>query len=132
MKLTNMSSDAIKLCLYPFSLRDDVKELLNDGGANKYTTWDSLTKAFLLKFSEKKNSRLQNDISAFRQNEDESLHNACKRFKHLQRQCPHHRLSNWNLNHTFCNGKTQKFASMWILLREVLSWSKQPLPPRLG
>ncbi|KAL2936717.1 UPF0051 protein in atpA 3'region [Bienertia sinuspersici] len=93
MKLTNVSSDAIRLRLFPFSLRDDAKEWLNDEGANKYTTWDSLAKAFLLKFfSQKKTSKLRNDISTFRQNEYESLHDAWKRFKRLQRQCPHHGL----------------------------------------
>ncbi|KAL2930745.1 Acetyl-coenzyme A carboxylase carboxyl transferase subunit beta 1 [Bienertia sinuspersici] len=85
MKLTNMSSDAIKLCLFPFSLRDDAKEWLNDEGANKYTTWDSLAKAFLLKFfSQKKTSKHRNYISTFCHNEDESLNNAWKRFKWIQ------------------------------------------------
>ncbi|KAL2925786.1 Cobalt-containing nitrile hydratase subunit beta [Bienertia sinuspersici] len=85
MKLTNVSSDAIKLLLFPFSLRDDTKEWLNDEGANKYTTRDILAKAFLLKFfSKKKTSKLRNDISTFCQNVDESLHDAWKRFKRLQ------------------------------------------------
>ncbi|KAL2921987.1 Protein hu-li tai shao [Bienertia sinuspersici] len=110
MKLTNVSSDAIRLRLFPFSLRDDAKEWLNDEGANKYTTWDSLAKAFLLKFfSQKKTSKLRNDISTFRQNEDESLHDAWKRFKRLQRQCPHHGLPDWLLIQTFYNGMTQEF-----------------------
>ncbi|KAL2941045.1 Non-structural protein ORF4b [Bienertia sinuspersici] len=66
LKLTNVSSDAIRLRLFPFSLRDDAKEWLNDEGANKYTTWNSLAKAFLLKFfSQKKNSKLRNDILHF-------------------------------------------------------------------
>ncbi|KAL2903236.1 Ornithine carbamoyltransferase [Bienertia sinuspersici] len=110
MNLTNVSSDAIRLRLFPFSLRDDAKEWLNDNGANKYTTWDSLTKAFLLKFfSQKKTSKLQNNISTFRQNEDESLHDAWKRFKRLQRQCPHYGLPDWLLIQTFYNGMTQEF-----------------------
>ncbi|KAL2905783.1 Phosphate acyltransferase [Bienertia sinuspersici] len=110
MKLTNVSSDAIRLRLFPFSLRDDTREWLNDEGANKYTTWDSLAKAFLLKFfSQKKTSKLRNDISTFRQNEDESLHDAWKRFKRLQRQCPHHGLLDWLLIQTFYNGMTQEF-----------------------
>ncbi|XP_063941434.1 uncharacterized protein LOC135149611 [Daucus carota subsp. sativus] len=110
IKLTNVPDDAIKLRLFPFSLRDAAKDWLKDEGPNKFTTWDVLAKAFLLKFfSQKKTAKLRNDISNFRQEDDESLHDAWKRFKRLQRQCPHHGIPDWLLIQTFYNGLTQEF-----------------------
>ncbi|XP_063948053.1 uncharacterized protein LOC135152152 [Daucus carota subsp. sativus] len=110
IKLTNVPDDAIKLRLFPFSLRDAAKDWLKDEGPNKFTTWDALAKAFLLKFfSQKKTAKLRNDISNFHQDDDESLHDAWKRFKRLQRQCPHHGIPDWLLIQTFYNGLTQEF-----------------------
>ncbi|XP_063938129.1 uncharacterized protein LOC135147973 [Daucus carota subsp. sativus] len=110
IKLTNVPDDAIKMRLFLFSLRDAAKDWLKDEGSNKFTTWDVLAKAFLLKFfSQKKTAKLRNDISNFRQEDDESLHDAWKRFKRLQRQCPHYGIPDWLLIQTFYNGLTQEF-----------------------
>ncbi|XP_021716009.1 uncharacterized protein LOC110683913 [Chenopodium quinoa] len=64
MKLNGVTDDAIRLRLFPFSLRDREREWLRDEG---------------------------------------------RRFKRLQRQCPHHGIPEWILIQTFYNGLTHEF-----------------------
>ncbi|XP_021715160.1 uncharacterized protein LOC110683117 [Chenopodium quinoa] len=71
---------------------------------------DKLVKAFLVKFlGHEKTARLRNELSTFRQSDDESLYEAWRRFKRLQRQCPHHGILEWLLIQTFYNGLTHEF-----------------------
>ncbi|XP_021750418.1 uncharacterized protein LOC110716092 [Chenopodium quinoa] len=44
-----------------------------------------------------------------KQYDDESLYDAWRRFKRLQRQCPHHGIPEWMLIQTFYNGLTHEF-----------------------
>ncbi|XP_048231313.1 uncharacterized protein LOC125370323 [Ricinus communis] len=78
-KINNVSDDAIRLRLFPFSLRDRAKEWLKDEGINTFDSWDKLVKAFLAKF------------------------------KRLQRKCPHHGIQEWLLIQTFYNGLTHEY-----------------------
>ncbi|XP_021767047.1 uncharacterized protein LOC110731505 [Chenopodium quinoa] len=80
MKLNGVTDDALRLRLFPFSLRD-----------------------------REKTARLRNELSTFRQSDDESLYDAWRRFKRLQRQCPHHGIPEWMLIQTFYNGLTHEF-----------------------
>uniref|UniRef100_A0A803MMB2 Uncharacterized protein n=1 Tax=Chenopodium quinoa TaxID=63459 RepID=A0A803MMB2_CHEQI len=50
MKLNGVTDDAIRLRLFPFSLRDKAREYLRDEGIGSFDTWDKLAKAFLVKF----------------------------------------------------------------------------------
>ncbi|XP_021752568.1 uncharacterized protein LOC110718075 [Chenopodium quinoa] len=110
MKLNGVTDDAIRLRLFPFSLRDRAKEWLRDEGTGSFDTWDKLVKAFLVKFlGNEKTTRLRNDLQTFKQSNDESLYEAWKRFKRLQRQCPHHGIPDWILMQTFYNGMTHEF-----------------------
>jgi len=64
-----------------------------------------LSKAFLSKyFPLGKNAKLRTEITYFIQRDRESLYEAWERFKDLQRQCPHHGVSDWLLVQTFYNG----------------------------
>ncbi|XP_021737862.1 uncharacterized protein LOC110704391 [Chenopodium quinoa] len=110
MKMNGVTDDAIRLRLFPFSLRDRAKEWLRDEGTGSFDTWDKLVKAFLVKFlGHEKTARLRNELSTFRQSDDESLYEAWRRFKRLQRQCPHHGIPEWLLIQTFYNGLTHEF-----------------------
>ncbi|XP_021771500.1 uncharacterized protein LOC110735621 [Chenopodium quinoa] len=84
MKLNGVTDDAIRLRLFPFSLRDRAKEWLRDEGTGLFDTWD-------------------------KQSDDESLYEAWRRFKRLKRQCPHHGIPDWILMQTFYNGMTHEF-----------------------
>ncbi|XP_021744850.1 uncharacterized protein LOC110710815 [Chenopodium quinoa] len=110
MKLNGVTDDAIRLRLFPFSLRDRAREWLGDEGIGSFDTWDKLAKAFLVKFlGQEKTAKLRNELSTFHQYNDESLYEAWRRFKRLQRQCPHHGIPEWMLIQTFYNGLTHEF-----------------------
>ncbi|KAL2934144.1 Sodium channel protein type 10 subunit alpha [Bienertia sinuspersici] len=95
VKINNMSEHAIRLRLFPFSLRDRVREWLRDEGIGTFDTWDKLAKAFLVKFLwQEKTAKLRNELATFQQPDDESLYEAWKRFLRLQRQCPHNGIPN--------------------------------------
>ncbi|XP_038973879.1 uncharacterized protein LOC120105457 [Phoenix dactylifera] len=107
IKMNGVSDDAIRLRLFPFSLKDKAKAWLNSKAPNSFTTWNALSQAFLSKyFSPGKTAKLRNDITSFAQFDGESLYEAWERFKDLQRKCPHHGLPDWLIVQTFYNGLT--------------------------
>ena len=50
LKINGASTDAIRLCLFPFSLRDKARAWLHSLPLGSITTWQELTKGFLTKF----------------------------------------------------------------------------------
>src|SRR5262249_8571058 len=99
------SNDAIRLRLFPFSLRDRAKGWLNTLPSGLITTWDELAEKFLTKYlPPSKTAKLRNDISTYTQLEIESLYEAWERYKDLLRRCPHHGLPTWLQVQTFYNG----------------------------
>ncbi|XP_075487951.1 uncharacterized protein LOC142527119 [Primulina tabacum] len=88
-----VSDDAVRLRLFPFSLRDKAKSWLNCFPVGSITTWEDMAKAFLIKyFPPSKTMKLRADITTFAQYEQESLYEAWERYKDLLRRCPHHEL----------------------------------------
>ncbi|NAW06088.1 retrotransposon gag domain-containing protein [Salmonella sp. gx-f8] len=95
-KINGVSDDAIRLRLFPFSLRNKAKQWLNSLPRGSITTWEQMTEKFLLKyFPPAKTAKLRNDISSFVQMDLETLYDAWERYKDLLRRCPHHRLTLW-------------------------------------
>ena len=93
IKINGVSDDAIKLRLFPFSLCDKAKVWFNSYAHNTFTPWNELTKVFLNKyFPLEKMAKFCMDITIFTQNEGGSLYEIWKKFKDLQRRCPHHSL----------------------------------------
>ena len=69
------SSDAIRLRLFSFSLRDKAKAWLNSLSAGSIHDWNTLAIKFLSKFFPPvKIVRLRNDITNFMQFENETLY----------------------------------------------------------
>ncbi|XP_071916278.1 uncharacterized protein [Coffea arabica] len=103
--MNGVSDEAIRLRLFPFSLRDKAKLWLHSHAPNTFTTWDDLSRAFLNKyFPPGKTAKLRMDITGFSQMEGESLYEAWERFRDLLRKCPHHGLPEWLIIQTFYNG----------------------------
>lgn len=50
LKTNNVNPEAIRLRLFPFSLRDKVRAWLQSLPANSITTWNELKKAFLARY----------------------------------------------------------------------------------
>ena len=105
IKLNGVGDDAIRLRLFPFSLRDKAKMWLHSHAPNTFSTWNTLSQAFLNKyFPPGKTAKLRMDITSFNQFEGESLYEAWERFRDLLRRCPHHGLPEWLIVQTFYNG----------------------------
>ena len=104
-KYNGVSDDAVRLRLFPFSLRDKAKSWLNSHPAGSFTTWEDLAQKFLAKFfPPAKTAKLRNEITMFDQQHGESLYEAWDRYKELLRKCPHHGLPKWLQLNTFYNG----------------------------
>ncbi|XP_058764753.1 uncharacterized protein LOC131638223 [Vicia villosa] len=105
VKANNVSAEAIRLRLFPFSLRDRARAWLQSLLANSVTTWNELKKVFLARyFPPSKTAMLRAQINGFRQKENESLFEAWERYKDILRLCPHHGLEEWLIIHTFYIG----------------------------
>ncbi|XP_070677228.1 uncharacterized protein [Malus domestica] len=84
------SSKAIKLRLFPFSLKDKAKAWLHSLPANSITTWTELQEKFLNKFfPSSKTLALKKEILAFAQKPNESFHEAWERYNEMYTKCPH-------------------------------------------
>ena len=105
LKMNGVSDDAIRLRLFPFSLRDKAKHWLVTQPPNSISTWEDLAMKFLSRFfPPAKAARLRGDINNFAQLDGETLYEAWERFKEMIRKCPHHGIEKWMLVHNFYNG----------------------------
>ncbi|XP_019265271.1 PREDICTED: uncharacterized protein LOC109242856 [Nicotiana attenuata] len=90
-KYNGVPPEAIKLRLFPFSLKGDAKTWLQSLPQGSITTWDQMTQKFLNKyFSPAKTTKLRQHISNFLQTDTESGYQAWERLKAMLRKCPHH------------------------------------------
>ena len=65
-KWNGVSEDAIRLRLFPFSLKDKARSWLNSFPPGTFTTWDILANKFLLKyFPPSKTAQIRLEISTF-------------------------------------------------------------------
>ena len=92
-KIPGVEDDGFKLRLFPYSLIGRVKAWLNSLESNSATTWRELDEKFFVKyFPPVLNARKRNDITFFRQINEETLFEACGRFTYLLRRCRHNRI----------------------------------------
>ncbi|XP_039118011.1 uncharacterized protein LOC120253862 [Dioscorea cayenensis subsp. rotundata] len=104
-KINSVSDDAIRLRLFPFSLRGAAYRWLTSLAPGSITTWKDMVKKFLARyFPPSKAARLRQEISSFRQGDSETLFEAHERFKDLLRQCPHHGFASWIIVQILFNG----------------------------
>ncbi|XP_062100696.1 uncharacterized protein LOC133806621 [Humulus lupulus] len=104
-KLQGVSEEALRLKLFPFSLRDRARSWLNTLPPDSVTNWNDLAEKFLRKyFPPTKNAKFRSEIMSFQQLEDESTSDAWERFKELLRKCPHHGIPHCIQMETFYNG----------------------------
>ena len=66
IKLNGITADAIKLKLFPFSLKDRASDSLLNEEQNSIATWEALSKVFLSKyFPLSKTTKLRTKITSF-------------------------------------------------------------------
>ena len=92
VKMNGVTSDTIRLILFPFSVTDRVNNWLNNSlPEGSITTWDQLQRQFLTHyFPPSLSSKLLTEIASFTQHEGESMYDAWERFQELLLRCPHH------------------------------------------
>ena len=80
VKENGVSPEAIRLRIFPFSLRDRAIAWLQYLPSNSVTTWNELKKVFLARyFPPSKTAMLRANINGFKQKESESLFEAWER-----------------------------------------------------
>ncbi|XP_024961929.1 uncharacterized protein LOC112502289 [Cynara cardunculus var. scolymus] len=103
--IPGVSNDALRLTLFPFSLRDRAKSWFNSLQPGFVDSWNSVAKKFLKKyFPPTRNAKSRNEICLFRQMDDEAVPDAWERYKELLRKCPHHGIPYCIQLETFYNG----------------------------
>ncbi|KAK8564488.1 hypothetical protein V6N12_036611 [Hibiscus sabdariffa] len=103
-KIHGVSNDVLKLKLFPYSLTDKAKAWLNNLPPGSLRSWTELCRSFLAKFSyNNMTDHLRNQITSFRQEDDEAMHEAWERYRDLFRRCPMHGLPEWTQVSIFYN-----------------------------
>lgn len=101
------------LRLFPYSLRNRTKSWLKSLGPNSIATWNVLDEKLLAKyFPSFKNAKMGDEITLFRQGDDESLFDVCKRFKKVLRQFPYHGILICIQLEVFYNGLVPSYRNM--------------------
>ncbi|KAK8701680.1 hypothetical protein V6N13_020061 [Hibiscus sabdariffa] len=103
-KIHGVSNDVLKLKLFPYSLMDKAKAWLNNLPPGSLQSWTDLCRTFLGKFSySNMTDHLRNQITSFRQEDDEAMHEAWERYRDLFRRCSMHGLPEWTQVSIFYN-----------------------------
>ncbi|KAK8690745.1 hypothetical protein V6N13_074272 [Hibiscus sabdariffa] len=105
-KIHGVSNDVLKLKLklFPYSLRDKAKAWLNNLQPGSLQSWTQLCQSFLAKFSyTTMTDHLRNQITYFRQEDDEAMHEAWEQYRDLFRRCLMHGLPEWTQVSIFYN-----------------------------
>ncbi|XP_017416468.2 uncharacterized protein LOC108327255 [Vigna angularis] len=113
LKINGVLDDAIRLRLFPFSLRDKAKGWLQSQPQGSISTWEDMATKFVTKyFPPSKSAKMRNEITSFVQQDNESLYEAWERYKELMRKFPHHALPEWLQVQTFYNGLSPTLKAM--------------------
>ncbi|XP_027337192.1 uncharacterized protein LOC113850867 [Abrus precatorius] len=113
IRINGVSEKAIRLRLFPFSLRDRAKCWLQAQPQGSISTWTDLVNKFLIKyFPPSKAAKIIGEITSFVQQDEEPLYEAWERYKELLRKCPHHCIPEWMQLETFYNGMTAATKTM--------------------
>nr|XP_016467928.1 PREDICTED: uncharacterized protein LOC107790511 [Nicotiana tabacum] len=101
----NVTPEATRLLLFPFSVTGEAKIWLNSLPINSITTWEELVKQFLNKFyPPNKTAKQVDEILSLRQKPAEILQETWERFKGMLVKYPHHRIPDQMLGHKFYMG----------------------------
>ncbi|GFS41517.1 hypothetical protein Acr_00g0074810 [Actinidia rufa] len=103
----NQDKDIVRLKLFPFSLRNQVKEWFTALKPRRISSLDDLTKEFYRKiFPMSRTTSLKKVIQLFEGKPDEPFHQVWERFKECARVISHHGFVKWQLISCFYKGIT--------------------------
>ncbi len=113
MRIKDVDPNAVKLHLFPFSLRGKAKDWLLALPKGTITSWEECTNIFMTKFfPPAKTMQLRSNITGFRLEDREPLALAWERMKEFIMSCPSHGMEEWLLLHLFYNGLNPMSKSM--------------------
>ncbi|KAK8507721.1 hypothetical protein V6N12_067051 [Hibiscus sabdariffa] len=113
------------LKLFPYSLRDKDKAWLINLPPGSLQSWTELCRSFLAKFSyTNMTDNLRNQITSFRHEDDEAMHEAWERYRDLFRRCPMHGLPEWT--------QTSHQEKAWKFLKKLTQNDYQHPTTRRG
>uniref|UniRef100_A0A803PT47 Retrotransposon gag domain-containing protein n=1 Tax=Cannabis sativa TaxID=3483 RepID=A0A803PT47_CANSA len=105
VKMNGVTDDAIRLRLFPSSLRDRVRKWLQSMQPCSISTWDEMARKFMVKFfPPSKSAQLRSEIGQFRHLDSEPFYEAWERSKDLLRHYPQHGYESWMQVSIFYNG----------------------------
>nr|GEV54214.1 reverse transcriptase domain-containing protein [Tanacetum cinerariifolium] len=93
IKVNGVTDDALRMYLFPHSLTHHATAWFDRLLRNSINTFEQMAKIFLGKyFPPSMVTKLRNEITNFRQRPDESLFEACERYKLSIDRCPNHNM----------------------------------------
>ncbi|CAN6482911.1 unnamed protein product [Victoria cruziana] len=106
VKILHVDDGALRLRLFPFSLKERVRDWLKSlPPAINILTCEDLQREFLKKyFPIGKTNHYRMTISLFFALKGESFHQAWERMKDPLRKCPHHQIPRWQVLQGFYDG----------------------------
>ena len=105
LKHNGVTPEAIRMQLFPFSLRDGAKQWLHALPVSLKDTWEHLLQTFFERyFPPTRAADLRDKITRFAQYDGESLYDAWQRYQGLLRMCPNHGQERWLIMQTFYKG----------------------------
>ena len=97
--------DLIRLKLFPFTLKDKVKNWLNSMRPRSIRNWIEMQAEFFKKlFSTHRTNCLKRQISTFSTNENEKVYACWERYMEVLNACPHHGFDTWIIVSYFYEG----------------------------
>ena len=103
-QIHNVSTDIMKMKLFPATLRDRAKDWFLKLG-KEFTSWTEMEEEFLRKYySVGKTTSVRKAMREFTQGLCETFHEAWERLRDLTKECPHHGVSNHELKQIFYDG----------------------------
>ncbi|GJY17718.1 ribonuclease H-like domain-containing protein [Tanacetum coccineum] len=103
--IPNKTQDQVMLRAFPVSLTGAMSHWLRNKPSGSITTWEDLKTKFLSKYCPPtRTAKKMVEINNFKQEPDETLYQACKRFKELLMKCPQYYLTEMQEVIVFYNG----------------------------
>ena len=100
----NVPSETVKMCFFPFTLKERVKEWFFTLG-REFDSWRDMEDTFLRKYySVGKTSAVRRAIREFSQGSGEVFYEAWERLRDLLRQYPHHGIPKHEITQIFYDG----------------------------
>ncbi|CAN6440466.1 unnamed protein product [Victoria cruziana] len=114
VRISHIEDDALRLRLFPFSLKDKAKYWLKSLPSSiRIATWDDLQREFLKKyFFIGKTNYFRRAITSFLALEGEIFHQVWECMKELLRRCPHHQIPKWQVLQGFYDRLTEAHKQM--------------------